>query len=81
MNTGKIKSQVNAEEQKKWMEQWKAAASALKAHRIAELKLLSEERNAVIASSFFPAQNDLRRNSETSGLVDQQEIFQRARLR
>lgn len=72
---------MNAEEMKRWVAQWKAAGSALKAVRAEELSRLDEAQTAAIASSFFVVENPQRQKCETSGLVEQQAIFQRARLR
>jgi hypothetical protein len=71
---------MNAVEQKKWAEQWKAAGTALEAVRMEELSRLDESQNASIAASFFPGS---RRGGveETSGLVEQQAVFRKALLR
>jgi hypothetical protein len=72
---------MNAAETKKWMEQWRAAGPALEAFRAEELGRLDESQNAVIASSFFAAENRTTKDWETSGLVEQQAIFLRALTR
>jgi hypothetical protein len=70
---------MNVEDQKRWMKQWRAAGPALEAVRVGELRELNEARRAEIVSSFFVLESHLRRNTITSGLVEQQEIFHRAR--
>lgn len=72
---------MNAAETKRWMEQWRAAGPALEAFRAEELGRLDESQNAVIVSSFFAAGNRTTDGGETSGLVEQQAIFLRARAR
>lgn len=69
---------MNPGQQKRWMEQWRAAAAALDAVRAEELGRLNETRNAEIAASFFVEPSPLRKNSQTSGLVDQQALFLKA---
>jgi len=80
-NSGNLLPIMNAEEQKRWMEQWRAAGAAMEGIRAEELQQLDEARNAEISSSFFVTERPRRRNTETSGLVKQQAIFQRARER
>jgi len=72
---------MNEAETKKWMEQWRAAGPALEAFRAEELSRLDESQNAVIASSFFTGKTRRLEGGETSGLVEQQAIFLRARTR
>jgi len=62
-----------------WMSQWRAAAQALDEVREEELALLDESRNAAIAASFFIVPGEERPPAKTSGLVEQQAIFLRAR--
>jgi len=69
---------MNALEMKRWMKQWRAAGPALEAFRAEELRCLSEAGNAAIASTFFATQNKTD-VVETSGLVEQQALFLRAR--
>lgn len=61
------------------MAQWRAAGPALASVRAEELALLDESRSGVIAASFFIVPGEERPASETSGLVEQQAIFLRAR--
>lgn len=72
---------MNRTETKKWMDQWRAAGPALEAFRAEELSRLDESQNAIIASSFFAGRTRRSEDGETSGLVEQQAIFLRARTR
>ncbi len=65
-----------------WVAQWRAASTALGAVRAQELAELDEAKSAKIAATFFVAPGvGIRRlqNNLSSGLVEQQAIFLRAR--
>lgn len=61
------------------MAQWRAAGPALEEFRAAELGRLDQAQNAEIASAFFIMKNGESESLATSGLVEQQTIFLRAR--
>lgn len=63
------------------MAQWRAAGAALDQVRREELSQLNQARNAQIAASSFVTVPPHRRDSQTSGLVEQQAIFLKARTR
>jgi hypothetical protein len=72
---------MEADLAKKWMAQWRAAAGALEEFRAEELSRLDENKNAAIAATFFPHGEFPIAPSLTSGLVEQQRIFLKARKR
>jgi len=62
------------------MSQWRAAGPELEAFRVQELATLDPAQNACTAAAFFShAGNGNSQERETSGLVEQQSIFLRAR--
>lgn len=70
------------EEQRKWMNQWREAAAALRQVKREELRAMTDE-DAVAAFNALDMPPDLvwrspeRENSE--GLIEQQRIFSKAR--
>jgi hypothetical protein len=65
-----------------WVAQWRAAAPALESVRAQELAELDESKSARIAAGFFIAPGEGARRlqkNESSGLVEQQAVFLRAR--
>ncbi|MEI8313221.1 MAG: hypothetical protein WCH98_20925 [Verrucomicrobiota bacterium] len=65
-----------------WVAQWRAAVPALESVRAQELAELDESKSARIAASFFIAPGDGAKRlqkCESSGLVEQQAVFLRAR--
>lgn len=49
-----VKCLMEAEQAKKWMAQWRDAATALEEFRVEELSRLDETQNAAIAMAFHP---------------------------
>jgi len=61
-----------------WVKQYRSAATELEAQRYAELRAMSDNKALRFANALLsiPVAN---RRRETSGLIEQQAIFQRAR--
>lgn len=71
-------------EQQQWMLQWRSAAVALEELRRKELRELTDEKAREISQmllSAAPIPGDPRNKSTTSGFVEQQRIFAKARSR
>lgn len=61
------------------MSQWQAAGPELEAFRARELAALDSEQNAYTAAAYFYAGDSIQEERVTSGLVEQQSIFLKAR--
>jgi len=68
---------------RRWVEQWRATGPLLEAIRIEELRALTEEQARAISEGLLagvPGPLDWRADPFSSGFVEQQRIFSRARL-
>jgi hypothetical protein len=73
---------VTPEDQRRWMDAWRLAAVALEEVKREELQAMTEEEACAASDmllSMGPFPESGRARSETSGLVEQQRIFMRAR--
>jgi len=68
------------EEQRRWMEQWRAAAAALEEARIAELASLTEEEAWEKGDSLLAMPGAWRNPTDACGLIIQQSIFSRGHV-
>ena len=64
---------------KAWVDRWVRSAAALKQVRRRELRQFDHSENAHIVDALLQLGHDLAVPRETSGLVEQQRLFQRAR--
>lgn len=70
------------EQQRRWVEQWRTTGPLLEAMRVEELRALTDEQARAISESLLasvPSPHDWRPDPSTSGFVEQQRIFARAR--
>jgi len=70
---------LTTEQQKVWIQQWKNAAVALEQVRREELECLSNDERVAIASRLGLSPKANICMSTTSGLVEQQRLFLKAR--
>ena len=77
-----VKLATSPEEQRAWMDQWRSAAIALEEVKREDLQAMTEEQACAMSNmllSMGPFPESGRVLSNTSGLVEQQRIFMRAR--
>jgi hypothetical protein len=72
--TGDSKEQMRA-----WVENWKRAGPLLEAIRREELRNFKHEDNVELIDALLQIGYEHRRDEPTSGLIEQQRIFMRAR--
>ena len=71
---------MNLEEQKLWMEQWQAAASALQQQKAKDLRTLSDSEAGQAIESLLSLAGQIYTDPkrwQTSGLVEQQRLFRK----